>query len=154
MRVWLKRNSGLNRITKNISLALPFVDDAFRYVFSTCVAAALTSRRRVTDSEAVSMSRYLVKHDGLFLGSSSACNLVACVKLIKAMDWGYADPYRNEDGEEKKVVVTILSVLFICVFACFDSAIHADAIREVDIILNFGMMIISRRRELIMIWGL
>jgi len=83
---------GLNRITNNISLALPFVDDAFR----------------VTDSEAVSMSRYLVKHDGLFLGSSSACNLVACVKLIKAMDWGYADPYRNEDGEGKKVVVTIL----------------------------------------------
>ena len=36
------------------------------------------------------------------------------------MDWGYADPYRDEDGEEKKVVVTILSVLFVCVFACFD----------------------------------
>lgn len=33
------------------------------------------------------MSRYLVKHDGLFLGSSSACNLVACVKLVRKMGW-------------------------------------------------------------------
>jgi len=30
------------------------------------------------------MSRYLVKHDGLFLGSSSACNLVACIRLAKS----------------------------------------------------------------------
>ena len=33
------------------------------------------------------MSRYLVHHDGLFLGSSSACNLVTCVKLAKKMGW-------------------------------------------------------------------
>lgn len=31
------------------------------------------------------MSRYLVEHDGLFLGSSSACNLVAAVRLAKQM---------------------------------------------------------------------
>ncbi len=43
---------------------------------------------RVTDIEAVAMSRYLVQHDGLFLGSSSACNLVACVKLAKTMEKG------------------------------------------------------------------
>jgi cysteine synthase A len=30
------------------------------------------------------MSRYLVNNDGLFLGSSSACNLVACVRLAKS----------------------------------------------------------------------
>jgi threonine synthase len=53
----------------------------------------------VTDAEAVSMSRYLVKHDGLFLGSSSACNLVACIKLAKKMGW------RNG-----QTIVTILSV--------------------------------------------
>ena len=40
------------------------------------------------DAEAVSMSRYLVQHDGLFLGSSSACNLVACMRLAKAMGTG------------------------------------------------------------------
>jgi cysteine synthase A len=43
---------------------------------------------RVTDAEAVAMSRYLVKEDGLFLGSSSACNLVACVRLAKVMPAG------------------------------------------------------------------
>ena len=43
------------------------------------------------------MSRYLVKHDGLFLGSSSACNLVACVKLVKQKGW-----------KEGETVVTIL----------------------------------------------
>lgn len=33
------------------------------------------------------MSRYLVQNDGLFLGSSSACNVVACIKLVKKMGW-------------------------------------------------------------------
>lgn len=72
---------GINRLTKNIELALPIIDDAFR----------------ITDEEAVSMSRFLVQRDGLFLGSSSACNLVACVKLVRKMGW--------RDGEK---VVTIL----------------------------------------------
>lgn len=43
------------------------------------------------------MSRYLVHNDGLFLGSSSACNLVACVKLARQMGW--------KDGQK---IVTIL----------------------------------------------
>lgn len=34
------------------------------------------------------MSRYIVGHDGLFLGSSSACNLVAAVKVAKALPRG------------------------------------------------------------------
>ncbi|KAF8198071.1 PALP-domain-containing protein [Pholiota molesta] len=72
---------GINRLTHNIELALPIIDDAFR----------------ITDAEAVAMSRYLVKHDGLFLGSSSACNLMACVKLVKQKGWS--------DGQR---VVTIL----------------------------------------------
>ncbi|KAF8160706.1 tryptophan synthase beta subunit-like PLP-dependent enzyme [Crassisporium funariophilum] len=72
---------GINRLTNNIELAIPILDDAFR----------------ITDAEAVSMSRYLVKTDGLFLGSSSACNLVACVKLIKQKGW-----------TEGQTVVTIL----------------------------------------------
>ncbi|KAF7427906.1 hypothetical protein PC9H_007123 [Pleurotus ostreatus] len=72
---------GINRLTNNIELALPIIDDAFR----------------ITDAEAVSMSRYLVHNDGLFLGSSSACNLVACVKLVRQMGW--------KDGQK---IVTIL----------------------------------------------
>jgi len=42
----------------------------------------------VSDEEAVSMSRYLVKHDGLFLGSSSACNLIAAVRVAKSLPRG------------------------------------------------------------------
>ncbi|KAI0948949.1 hypothetical protein AcW1_008682 [Taiwanofungus camphoratus] len=72
---------GINRLTKNIELALPIIDDAFR----------------ITDAEAVAMSRYLVLNDGLFLGSSSACNLVACVKLARHMGW-----------KEGQTIVTIL----------------------------------------------
>ncbi|ODO06368.1 cysteine synthase A [Cryptococcus wingfieldii CBS 7118] len=62
----------LQQITHNFSLGLPVIDDAFR----------------ISDVEAVAMSRYLVQHDGLFLGSSSACNLVACVRLAKTLKKG------------------------------------------------------------------
>lgn len=49
---------GLNRLTHNFDLGLDQLDDAVS----------------VTDEEAVRMSRHLVLHDGLFLGSSSAVN--------------------------------------------------------------------------------
>lgn len=62
---------GINRLTRNFEFALPVIDDAFR----------------ISDAEAVSMSRHLVRKDGLFLGSSSACNLFACVKLAKEKGW-------------------------------------------------------------------
>ena len=81
--------SGINRMTNNIDLALPIIDDAFRrvsLVWSSRVPLSHTCLR-ITDAEAVAMSRYLVQHDGLFLGSSSACNLVACVKLAQQMGW-------------------------------------------------------------------
>jgi cysteine synthase A len=72
---------GLNRLTDNFSLGIPFIDRAFE----------------VSDQEAVCMSRYLLDSEGLFLGSSSAVNCAAIVKAWKA-------------GEIKKgdVVVTIL----------------------------------------------
>jgi len=72
---------GINRVTNNIKLALPIIDDAFR----------------ISDAEAVGMSRYLVQNDGLFLGSSSACNLVACIKLVRKMGW-----------KEGQTIVTLL----------------------------------------------
>ncbi|KAJ7071944.1 tryptophan synthase beta subunit-like PLP-dependent enzyme [Mycena amicta] len=72
---------GLNRLTKNLELALPIIDDAVR----------------VTDAEAVSMSRYLVHHDGLFIGSSSACNLVACRVVTVMCDSGARHYSKKED---------------------------------------------------------
>jgi len=58
---------GLNRLTRNFAAAK--VDGAFK----------------VTDAEAIEMSRYLVRAEGLFLGSSSAVNCCACVKLARKL---------------------------------------------------------------------
>lgn len=90
-------------MTNNIDLALPIIDEAFRYV-STLKQRAVGPPSvdasiifSISDAEAVSMSRYLVQHDGLFLGSSSACNLVACIKLARKMGW-----------KEGQTIVTIM----------------------------------------------
>jgi cysteine synthase A len=58
---------GLNRITHNFSQGEAYIDDAVR----------------VTDSQAIKMAKYLSVNDGLFLGSSSAINAVAVLKLWK-----------------------------------------------------------------------
>lgn len=55
---------GLNRQTANFALAQ--VDDAFH----------------CSDREAVEMSSFLVRNDGLFLGSSSAVNCVGAVRTF------------------------------------------------------------------------
>lgn len=68
---------------------------------------------RITDAEAVSMSRFLVQRDGLFLGSSSACNLVACIKLVKKMGWS--------NGEK---VVTVLCVNSSCLMPVWTSDLY------------------------------
>ncbi|KAG8740110.1 hypothetical protein FRC10_004739 [Ceratobasidium sp. 414] len=78
----LKRRRLMANLRVILAMALGVIDDAIR----------------VTDKEAVSMARYLVQHDGLFLGSSSACNLVASIKVAKALGRGSG-----------KVVATILN---------------------------------------------
>ncbi|KAI0929847.1 hypothetical protein AcV5_006703 [Taiwanofungus camphoratus] len=98
---------GINRLTKNIELALPIIDDAFR----------------VTDAEAVAMSRYLVLNDGLFLGSSSACNLVACVKLARHMGW-----------KEGQTIVTIL---------CDSGSRHYSKVSSMSLFTHTTIMIAS-----------
>ena len=59
---------GLNRLTDNFQLGVSFIDKGFE----------------VSDLEAVKMSRYLLRTEGLFLGSSSALNCAAIVKAFKA----------------------------------------------------------------------
>lgn len=56
---------------------------------------------RVSDREAAIMSRYLVRHEGLFVGSSSCVNLVAVVKLVRRWRASGLDT-------SGKVVVTML----------------------------------------------
>ncbi|GLT83681.1 hypothetical protein SLE2022_019560 [Rubroshorea leprosula] len=58
---------GINRITQNFMKAK--LDGAFRG----------------TDKDAVEMSRFLLKNDGLFLGSSSAMNCVGAVRVAQAL---------------------------------------------------------------------
>ncbi|KAI1488006.1 pyridoxal-phosphate dependent enzyme [Biscogniauxia mediterranea] len=54
---------GINRITENFEAGRDLVDDAVR----------------VSDAQACRMARWLVEHDGIFVGSSSAVNCVAAV---------------------------------------------------------------------------
>lgn len=61
---------GINRLTKNFEISEKNISKAFR-----CF-----------DDEAVRMSRYLIKREGLFLGGSSALNCVGAVKLAKHLN--------------------------------------------------------------------
>ncbi|KAI1123170.1 cysteine synthase-like protein [Nemania abortiva] len=54
---------GINRVTENFEAGRDLVDDAVK----------------VTDIQACKMARWLVEHDGIFVGSSSAVNCVAAV---------------------------------------------------------------------------
>ncbi|KAF2155807.1 PALP-domain-containing protein [Myriangium duriaei CBS 260.36] len=60
---------GVNRITANFEAGRELVDDAIR----------------VSDDQALEMARWLVEKDGIFVGSSSAVNCVAALKLAKQL---------------------------------------------------------------------
>ncbi|CAK8538925.1 unnamed protein product [Lathyrus sativus] len=62
---------GINRLTRNFAEAK--LDGAFR----------------ATDMEAVEMARFLVKNDGLFLGSSSALNCIGAVRAAQSLGPGH-----------------------------------------------------------------
>ncbi|TVU47927.1 hypothetical protein EJB05_07544 [Eragrostis curvula] len=62
---------GINRVTKNFMMAE--LDGAYRG----------------TDREAVEMSRFLLRNDGLFLGSSSAMNCVGAVRVAQDLGPGH-----------------------------------------------------------------
>ena len=63
---------GINRITENFEAGRELIDDAVR----------------VTDDQACRMARWLVEHDGIFVGSSSAVNCVAAVVTALSMPRG------------------------------------------------------------------
>ncbi|KAH7123770.1 tryptophan synthase beta subunit-like PLP-dependent enzyme [Dendryphion nanum] len=64
---------GINRVTHNFDVGRELIDDAVR----------------VTDEQAISMARWLVENDGIFVGSSSAVNCVAATKLAKQLGPGH-----------------------------------------------------------------
>jgi len=64
---------GVNRVTANFEVGRELVDDAYK----------------VSDEEAIRMGRWLVEKDGIFVGSSSAVNCVAAVKLARELGPGH-----------------------------------------------------------------
>ena len=64
---------GINRLTRNFTEGEHLIDEAFQG----------------TDAEAVEMARWLVREDGLFVGSSSAMNCVGALKAARALGPGH-----------------------------------------------------------------
>ena len=64
---------GLNRLTANFKRALPLLDGA----------------TAASDADAVRMAAHVRTHDGLFIGSSSAVNLVGAVRVARALGPGH-----------------------------------------------------------------
>ena len=62
---------GIDRLTKNFILAK--IDDAFM----------------VTDQEMVEMSRFLLREEGIFVGSSSSLNCVAAMRAARKLGPGH-----------------------------------------------------------------
>lgn len=62
---------GIDRITENYTRAR--IDDAFQ----------------ATDKEIVEMSRFLLREEGIFVGSSSALNCVAAVRAARQLGPGH-----------------------------------------------------------------
>ena len=63
---------GINRVTENLEAGRELIDDAVK----------------VTDEQACRMARWLVEHDGIFVGSSSAVNCVAAVAAAMSLPPG------------------------------------------------------------------
>ncbi|KAL8998218.1 MAG: hypothetical protein Q9169_002703 [Polycauliona sp. 2 TL-2023] len=63
---------GINRVTANFEAGRELIDDAIK----------------VSDEEAMAMARWLAEKDGLFVGSSSAVNCVAAVRLARQLGPG------------------------------------------------------------------
>lgn len=62
---------GINRVTRNFTRAI--IDDAFK----------------VSDRESVEMASYLLRNEGLFVGSSAAVNCVGAVKAARKLGPGH-----------------------------------------------------------------
>ncbi|KAM0804070.1 putative cysteine synthase [Usnea florida] len=64
---------GINRVTANFEAGRELIDDAVM----------------VADEQALAMARWLVEKDGIFVGSSSAVNCVAAVKVAQNLGPGH-----------------------------------------------------------------
>jgi len=100
---------GIDRLTANFSQGLAEHNhDAM---------AVIDSAVQVSDQEAVDMARYLLDHEGIFVGSSAALNVAAVVKVARELGPG-------------KVLVTIL---------CDGGQRHMSKFHNPDFLKDFGL---------------
>ena len=80
---------GINRLTRNFAVALGdeklFASEANERGRTSLISPVAF---RCSDREAVEMSRFLARNDGLFLGSSSCVNVVGAVKAARRLGPG------------------------------------------------------------------
>ena len=79
---------GINRLTKNFAVALG-TEALFPGESDGSQASLISGAFRCSDREAVEMSRFLARTDGLFLGSSSCVNVVGAVKAARRLGPGH-----------------------------------------------------------------
>lgn len=96
---------GITRLTANFKQGVNLIDDAIR----------------VSDQEAVEMSRHLLSCDGFFVGSSSAVNCVATLKLARKLGPGHT-------------IVTIL---------CDSGSRHLSKFYDDEFLLQSGLQLTS-----------
>ena len=68
-----------------------------------CMVCGVGCRYTITDQEAVSMSRWLLDREGLFLGSSSALNCCAALRVAKKLGPGKTIVLLLCDGGQRHV---------------------------------------------------
>lgn len=109
---------GSNRLTGNLNEIIDTVDDAIS----------------VTDEEAIKMSRFILKEEGLFLGSSSAVNLVAIYKLAKKDRWNLMAKHRKSDDRHRPNRLTMVTIL------CDSGQRHLSKFWNDDYLIQNGIL--------------
>eukprot|EP00957_Ditylum_brightwellii_P204630 15340202-Ditylum_brightwellii.AAC.1 len=102
----LAEGIGLDRITANFALGCGNDDDDDdTEETTTTTTRVIDDAIQVSDQEAVNMAHLLLKHEGLFVGSSSAMNVVGAVKWANE-----CEVVKGGGGDEKEdiVVVTVI----------------------------------------------
>lgn len=79
---------GLDRITNNFKQALDYIDIAYT----------------VSDQEILNMAHYVLQHEGILIGSSSALNLCVVIKLAKE----HFNSKKQSPNDDPPTIVSIL----------------------------------------------
>ncbi|KAH9455415.1 hypothetical protein MJO29_012195 [Puccinia striiformis f. sp. tritici] len=86
---------GSNRLTGNLAQIIETIDDAIT----------------VSDEESINMSRLILKEEGIFIGSSSAVNLVASYKLAQNLKTRSSNDSEGRGEAKKGPPITLVTIL-------------------------------------------